>query len=298
MNGLILLDKPPGISSQQAVTQIKRLFNVKKAGHTGTLDPFATGLLPVCLNEATKYADYFLQANKRYRAIAKLGVCSTTGDSEGTLVECLTSGLPTLPQIQAKLLGLIGKQYQYPSRYAAIKYQGKKLYEYARQGIQVPLQPRQIEILQLQLVRYEPAELELDIVCSKGTYIRSLVSTLGAQLECGAYTQALRRLAVGTLERFPVWNMTQLQILKDTEGEAGLHKAVVNIDAALIDFPQVILEPRALLAIQQGKVEILAQPIPVGLVKIYDHLQQFWGLGVYDGQCLRAKRLFAINRLV
>ena len=294
MNGLVLLDKPAGVSSQYAVTQIKRLFNVKKAGHTGTLDPFATGLLPICLNEATKYADYFLQANKRYRAIAKLGVCSTTGDSEGTLIECLTM-LPTLSQIQTKLLGLMGKQYQYPPRYSAIKYQGKKLYEYARQGIQVPLQPRSIEILQLQLVRYEQGALELDIACSKGTYIRSLISTIGEQLECGAYTQALRRLAVGTLENFPIWNIAQLQILKNTEGEVGLRKAVVGIDAALADFPKVILDPPALLAIQQGKVELITQPITVGLVKIYDNLQQFRGLGEYDGQCLRAKRLLALN---
>lgn len=295
IDALLLLDKPAGLTSQQAVTKVKRLFNIKKAGHTGTLDPFATGLLPICLGQATKYADYFLQADKRYLATAKLGVCSTTGDCDGDLITCLNPTMPTELQVTAVLDGLLGEQQQYPPRYAAIKYQGKPLYHYARKGIQVPLKLRDIKIHQLTLIDYRDGILSLDISCSKGTYIRSLVATIGQQLGCGAYTQELRRLGVGSLASQQLWDLSSLQTIFDAQGQAGLLSTLLSIDECLTTFPVMQLGQEFQLAVQQGKVVELVQPVAPGVVKLHNEQQQFLGLGQSDGQTLRALRLMATS---
>ena len=215
VDGILLLDKPAGITSNDALQQVKRIYAAAKAGHTGALDPLATGMLPICLGEATKFSQFLLEADKRYRVVAKLGLRTDTSDADGEVVETRPVNVTEAALAEA-LDGFRGTTQQIPSMYSALKYQGKPLYYYAREGIAVPRESRPIHVYELTLVRFEGDELELEIHCSKGTYIRTIVDDLGEILGCGAHVAVLRRLSVATYPSERMVTLEQLEaILED-----------------------------------------------------------------------------------
>ena len=217
INGVLLLDKPHGLSSNHALQTVKRIYFAQKAGHTGALDPLATGMLPICLGEGTKFSQYLLDTDKTYQVTAKLGIRTTTSDAGGEVVSEKEVSV-TSEQLTQALDTFRGTTQQVPSMYSALKYQGKPLYKYAREGIEVPRESRDITVFSLELLRFEHDEVELNIHVSKGTYIRTIVDDLGELLGCGAHVANLRRLAVGS---YPIDRMVTL-----TELEALLEKAI------------------------------------------------------------------------
>lgn len=228
VHGVLLLDKPQGLSSNDALQKVKRLFAANRAGHTGALDPLATGMLPICLGEATKFSRYLLDSDKRYRVIARLGQRTDTSDSDGKIIcECPLNF--TQQQLDEAIDRFRGETQQVPSMYSALKYQGRKLYEYAREGIAVPRESRSIVVYELAFIRCEGDELELEIHCSKGTYIRTIIDDLGDMLGCGAHVIYLRRLQVAT---YPVASMVTLEQLTALSEEA--HRCQ-HSPAALLD---------------------------------------------------------------
>src|SRR3990167_10000985 len=197
INGILLLDKPLGLSSNSALQKVKNLFQAKKAGHTGSLDPLATGLLPICFGEATKFSQYWLDSDKTYRVRAKLGVRTTTSDAEGDIV--FQSEVPhfTLADIEKQMAIFRGDIQQVPSMYSALKHEGQPLYKLARRGIEIERPARPITIYRFDLLRYANEALEMEVHCSKGTYIRTLIDDLGQALGVGAHVIALHRIQVG-----------------------------------------------------------------------------------------------------
>lgn len=196
VDGVLLLDKPTGLSSNAALQRAKRCFNADKAGHTGTLDPLASGLLPLCFGEATKFAQFLLDATKRYTATVRFGVTTTTGDAEGEVVDTRSVKFSRM-DVESVLPALTGRQSQIPPAYSALKFEGRKYYEYARAGIAVERKPREIDIMELSLLAWNSPDAVLDVVCSKGTYIRVLAEDIGRALGCGAHLAGLRRTATG-----------------------------------------------------------------------------------------------------
>ncbi|MFC0180802.1 tRNA pseudouridine(55) synthase TruB [Thorsellia kenyensis] len=196
LDAVILLNKPLGMSSNDLLQKVKRLFDVKRAGHTGALDPLASGMLPICFGEATKFSQYLLDADKRYIVSAKLGQRTDTSDAEGQIIS-IRPIVHSIDELNHALMSFLGKTEQIPSIYSALKYQGKPLYEYARQGIDVPIPPRPIEVYSIELLAVDADTITLDIHCSKGTYIRTIIDDLGEKLGCGAHVTKLHRTAVG-----------------------------------------------------------------------------------------------------
>jgi len=267
VNGILILDKPIGISSNSALQQVKRLFEAQKAGHTGSLDPLATGVLPICLGEATKISHYLLDADKRYRAKCVLGSVTTTGDSEGEIIA--VSPVPDLKkeQLVQLLQSFLGTQEQTPPMYSALKHNGRPLYEYARQGINIERKSRQITIKELQLLDFqihsEATELasffEVEVLCSKGTYIRSLCEDIGQAIGCGGYISELRRLESGPFLLSDAVTLSFLQAQISHEGELSdaeqidLDKLLKPTDLAIKEFPVVQLSEPQFQDIQHGK---------------------------------------------
>lgn len=236
INGVLLLDKPPGLSSNTALMQTKRLLNAKKAGHTGTLDPFASGLLPLCFGEATKFAHDLLDADKAYETVVHLGVTTETGDTEGAVVE--THPVEVTPdQINTALAQFRGAITQVPPMYSALKRDGKPLYEYARAGITLEREARNVVIHELTLLGYEAPFLRLSVTCSKGTYIRVLGEDIGRALGCGAHLNALRRTQVGRFQLADAINLDDIHQLSP-EKRIGL---LGPVDALLSDFEAIQL---------------------------------------------------------
>jgi len=269
VHGVLLLDKDAGLSSNDALIRAKRLLNARKAGHTGTLDPFATGLLPLCFGEATKFSQDLLEADKTYETVVHLGVTTETGDTEGAVLE--TREVKTdVAQIEAVLQSFRGDIEQVPPMYSALKRDGKPLYEYARAGITLEREARQVTIHRLDLLSYDAPFLRLSVTCSKGTYIRVLGEDIGRSLGCGAHLRALRRTGVGSLT---LEGATTLQAFDEiAEGERAGQLAPV--DALLSTFPAVYL-PEALAArfrngqrIALGK-EGIAAPAGEARVRVY-----------------------------
>jgi tRNA pseudouridine55 synthase len=231
VHGVLLLDKPLGLSSSDAVQKVKHLYRAEKAGHTGTLDPLASGLLPVCFGAATKFSQASLDADKRYTATLTLGRTTTTGDLEGSIVlerpvQC------TRADIEAACRGLTGPIEQRPPMHSALKHEGRALYEYARQGIEIDRAARSVLIHRLEILDWQAATLVLDIVCSKGTYIRTLAEELGAALGCGAHLAALRRTGSGPLDVADAVTIDALVALDDAARDARL----LPPDALLADW--------------------------------------------------------------
>ena len=215
VNGVLLLDKPEGISSNFALTVARQRLNAKKAGHTGTLDPFATGLLPVCFGEATKFAQDLLDADKTYEATVHLGIRTATGDTEGEVVAVQNASSVTRDQVEAVLEHFVGDILQIPPMYSALKRDGKPLYEYARAGIELERHARPVTVHDLQILSFSSPYLALRIACSKGTYIRTLGEDIGHSLGCGAHLSALRRVRVGTLDIDDATTLADLELAAD-----------------------------------------------------------------------------------
>ena len=216
VDGVLLLDKPGGLSSNAALQRAKRLFNAEKAGHTGTLDPAASGLLPICFGEATKFARFLLEADKHYRADVRFGVITSTHDSEGDIVAEQPVGLERA-QVEAALPAFTGALSQTPPAHSALKYNGRSYYDYARKGIEIPRTPRDVEVKTLALVDWSSPIATLDVVCSKGTYVRTLAADLGAALGCGAHLAGLRRIATGG---FRIGDAISLDVLAAMDPDA------------------------------------------------------------------------------
>jgi tRNA pseudouridine55 synthase len=281
LNGIFLLDKSLGISSNQALQSIKKILYADKAGHTGSLDPLASGMLPICLGAATRYAQYLLNADKRYRAQIRLGQTTTTGDREGKIIA--ETPLPLLGEkdVTAVLKTFLGTQQQCPPMYSALKHQGQRLYELARQGIEVERPLRDIEIHSIKLLAYDITTVTVEVHCSKGTYIRTLAEDIGKKLECGAHLQALHRLSVAGFSDESMLTLSQLQQMAEQKGITTLDKFILPMDKALAHYPSVILSEWWLTLLRYGKSFVTAELSP-GLKRLYTHGGQFKGLVMVD----------------
>lgn len=226
-NGILLLDKPPKLTSNRALQIVKRLFLACKAGHTGSLDPLATGMLPICFGRATKLATQLLAQDKCYQAIAQLGIKTNTGDAEGIILQQKPVLEYSLEDLENVFQHFRGKILQVPSMFSALKYEGEPLYKLARRGIEVPRQPREIEIYNLNLINYSANQLTLNVHCSKGTYIRNLVEDIGEMLGCGAHIISLRRYAIGNFTADQMYTLQQLE-------ERCTNGILANLDNCLI----------------------------------------------------------------
>ncbi len=278
VHGIVLLDKPLGLSSNQALQKVKHLFNATKAGHTGSLDPLATGLLPLCLGEATKVSSYLLDSDKYYETVAQLGARSTTGDAEGDKFD--QRPVPELSdaEIEAVLERFRGDIDQVPPMYSALKKDGRRLYELARQGKEVAREPRRITIYKLELTGREQGRLRLSVGCSKGTYIRSLVEDIGEALSCGAYVDYLRRTGVSPYLNPIMWTLEELETLAE-QGFDALDACLTPIDAALSHIPAIYLDEERAKKLTMGQfVQVNSLP-DSDLFRLYQGEDRFLGLG-------------------
>jgi tRNA pseudouridine55 synthase len=283
LDAILLLDKPVGISSNTALQRAKRLFRAKKAGHTGSLDNLAEGLLPICFGEGTKLAGYLLESDKIYHTVAQLGITTTTGDAEGEILTKKPLPKLSIDHLKVILNSFIGKQSQIPPMFAALKHAGQPLYKLARKGITIEREARQIIIYNIQLIDFNHDLLSLSVSCSKGTYIRTLIEDIGAALGCGAYVQKLRRVSVGKWEQ-----MVDFQTLENTE---NIEKFLLPLSHALPHLPQLYLSEENAQRLQQGKTVILEETFNNGLIKVFQN-EAFLGLGEIENRVLKVKRLF------
>lgn len=274
VSGVLLLDKPSGISSNAALQQAKRLYQAAKAGHTGNLDPIATGLLPICLGEATKFSQFLLDANKTYQAIFALGQTTTTGDSEGEVISRQAVHV-TRTQAERVLRQFVGQIRQMPPMYSALKHQGRALYSYARAGIEIEREPREITIYSLELDAFENNELCVTVTCSKGTYIRVLAEDVGRALGCGAFMKALRRTAIGDFGITQATTLLQLEQMNLEQRDAQL----LPVDCLLEGMAKVELDGDSTHYVRQGQPVWLAKLPGKGLVRLYGRGAGFLGIG-------------------
>lgn len=277
ISGVLLLDKPHGISSNGALQQVKRLYQAAKAGHTGNLDPIATGLLPVCLGEATKFSQYLLDANKTYQARMKLGQTTTTGDSEGDVLAQKPVNIH-LAQIEKLLPQFTGELSQVPPMYSALKHQGKALYTYARAGIDIERPPRNITIYSLSIDEFSGDELVITVSCSKGTYIRVLSEDIGNALGCGAHLIELRRTEIGKFKIADALTIPQLEAMSLEVRDAQL----LSADCLIHNLPPVHLDADSAFYFQQGQAVWQAKQVHKGQVRVYDTERNFLGLAEID----------------
>lgn len=294
INGILLLDKSLHMTSNQALQCVKRLFCAKKAGHTGSLDPLATGMLPICFGEATKFSQFLLESNKSYQVTAKLGVKTTTGDAEGEVVATKSVQNISLAQIEAILPQFVGLIEQVPPMFSAIKYQGKPLYELARKGIEVERTARQIYIYQLKLEEFQQDSLRLYIQCSKGTYVRTLVEDIGEKLGCGAYVSSLRRPVVVPYEQSAMHTLAELEAIREQQGIEALNQYLLPAETSVGAYPSVKLSSSAVFYIRMGQPVMVPQLSFQGLVRIFSDTNRFLGVGevLTDGR-VAPRRLVA-----
>ncbi|MCC5864679.1 MAG: tRNA pseudouridine(55) synthase TruB [Wenzhouxiangella sp.] len=289
VSGILLLDKPVGLSSNAALARAKRVLGLRKAGHTGTLDPLASGLLALCFGEATKVAGFLLDSNKAYLAEATLGVVTDSEDAEGEVLERKPVADFSRADIEAALACFRGPIEQVPPMHSALKHQGQRLYELARRGETVDRPPRPVTIHALDLVEFALPRLSLHIACSKGTYVRSLIRDLGRQLGCGAHMSALRRTESQPFSLEQAVSLAQLEQL-DRESARAL---LLSPDQALQHLPAMRLEAESARRLLQGQRLAGLAILPPGLVRVYAEAV-FLGIGQTDGEGrLRPKRLFA-----
>nr|WP_304186155.1 tRNA pseudouridine(55) synthase TruB [Hafnia alvei] len=304
INGVLLLDKHQGLSSNDVLQKVKRIYNANKAGHTGALDPLATGMLPICLGESTKFSQFLLDADKRYRVIARLGQRTNTSDADGEVVQERPVEF-TQEQLDAALEQFRGDSQQIPSMYSALKHQGKPLYEYARQGIDVPREARDITVYELQFIRWEGDELELEIHCSKGTYIRTIIDDLGEVLGCGAHVIYLRRVQVSNYPSERMVSLEQLQQMVAAAEEAGVEPRTVldplllPMDTAASHLPEINLTDVVAAYVLQGQ-PVQVQGLPAeGMVRInVGEKCRFIGVGEVDDQGRLAPRRLVVEERV
>jgi tRNA pseudouridine55 synthase len=274
--GVLLLDKPAGLSSNAALQKVRRLFRREKAGHTGTLDPLATGLLPICFGQATKYSQTVIDADKSYEAMIRLGYTSTTGDAEGQISRCGDPAAASESEIRTALQRFLGATTQIPPMYSALKKNGRPLYEYARSGESLEREPRNIFINSLQLIDYSNFDVSISVTCSKGTYIRVLAEDIGRALGCGGYLHALRRTKVGGYDIRESTSLGTLEQLPE-ESRFGLLRPT---DSLLESLPAVHLDAEATQRIVNGLPAACASvQLQAGKLRLYGAGGNFLGLG-------------------
>ena len=293
VHGILLLDKPQGISSNGALQTAKRLFNARKAGHTGSLDPMATGMLPLCFGEATKVSQYLIDCDKRYRASMRLGITTNTGDAEGSVLSESPVVDVDQTRIEAIMAGFRGDIEQIPPMFSALKHQGKRLYKLAAKGIEVERSPRPVTIYQLDFCGYHDNVVDFDVHCSKGTYIRTLAEDMGQQLGCGAHLVALRRYAVGNYtDKTPI-ALEALESLRQEGSYDELDRHLLPLDSGLNHLPRLDLDDNAAQRLRNG-IRLELDGLSSGeLMRLYSPQEGFFGLGEQrpDGQ-LASRRIF------
>ena len=299
VNGILLLDKPLGVSSNHALQKAKRLFDAAKAGHTGSLDPLASGVLPLCFGEATKFSQYLLDADKAYTSTFVLGVTTETGDVEGAVLETKDAAHLTESSVELALQSFRGGVDQVPSMYSAIKHQGQPLYKLARKGLEVERKSRRVLIKRLELCAFRPgskAEVDVYIECSKGTYVRSLAEDLGAALACGGHVSALRRTQAGPFAIDRCVTMEALEALQEKQDLAAMDALLLPADAAIETMPLVQLTESAGFYLRQGQPVLVSNAPGSGMVRVALEDGEFLGVGeiLEDGR-IAPRRLIVTN---
>lgn len=289
VHGVVLLDKPLHMSSNHALQKVKRLFFAQKAGHTGSLDPLATGMLPICLGEATKISAFLLDANKTYRFKCQLGKKTTTADAEGDVIETKSFEHITLKDVENIVPQFLGEIEQIPPMYSALKKDGQRLYDLARQGVEVERKPRKVTIYKLDVIGLVNGELELEVTCSKGTYVRTLAEDIAATLDTIAYVTYLRRLSVEPYESEMV-SLDELEQLAE-QGFEALDKKLLSIDSGIIDWTEINLDADTAYYFKLGQAVQVSRAPTEGLVRVYDE-GFFIGVGeIRDDGLVQPKRM-------
>lgn len=287
INGILLLDKPIGFSSNQALQKIKWLLKAAKAGHTGTLDPLATGLLPLCFGEATKFAHFLTDADKTYIATIKLGATTTTGDAEGEVLSTSPVNV-SRSEFEQACQQFTGEISQTPPMYSALKFEGKALYEYARAGVEIERQARLVTIHSIEVNSFAGHVAVVTVTCSKGTYIRTLAEDIGKQLGCGAHLIGLRRTATADYKIAQAVTLEQFEAMSEEERLAALAPP----DSAVHYLPAITLDDDGAFYLLQGQAVWRSGAIPSGLLRLYNEQQVFLGLGeLQDDGKIAPKRL-------
>lgn len=291
VSGVLLLDKPLGYSSNQALQKIKWLYQAAKAGHTGTLDPLATGLLPLCFGEATKFAHYLTDADKTYVATLKLGATTSTGDAEGLVLKTHAVNV-SLKQFEGACQQFVGEISQIPPMYSALKHEGKAMYEYARAGVEIERDARIVNVFNIELNAFEQDTATITVKCSKGTYIRTLAEDIGQHLGCGAHLIGLRRTATASYAIGQSITLERFEALSAEERNGWL----LPVDSAVLHLPSVELDEDSAFYLQQGQAIWQSGFIAKGLLRLYNEQQVFLGLGEQqsDGKIM-PKRLVVNN---
>ena len=293
INGIFLLNKPVGISSNHALQRVKRLFNAAKAGHTGSLDPLASGMLPICLGEATKFSQYLLDSDKRYQVQGLLGIKTETADAEGAAIA--TSEVSTTKEEFLSVMeNYRGDIEQIPSMYSAIKVDGQPLYKLAREGITIERKPRPVTIHEIELLKFDSPYAEMDVLCSKGTYIRNLVEDIGDDLKCGAHVTKLHRSQVGPYLPEGMLTFEQAEALVEENGLEALDKTLLPVYSSVSHWPEVILNSNLAFYIQQGQPIQVTDAPKKGGIRLMTEDNQFLGIGEINEDGLVApKRLIS-----
>ena len=296
VDGILLLDKKQGLSSNEALQEAKRLFGAAKAGHTGSLDPLATGVLPLCFGEATKFSQFLLNSDKGYLAEIRLGVRTDSGDADGEILEERPVPELDIEQVDAALEAFRGNFEQIPSMFSAIKHQGKPLYKLARQGIEVEREPRPVTVHENRIESLEGDRLTLCIHCSKGTYVRTIAEDLGEALGCGAHVSALRRTSVGPFRVEDTRTIEQLEALRGEGGHAGLDRLLQPVETSVQHWPEVHLVDLTAYYLRKGQPVIVPRAPTEGWVRIHEDdgegHSRFLGVGeVLDDGRIAPRRL-------
>lgn len=293
INGILMFDKPMDMTSNAALQEVKRLFFAKKAGHTGSLDPLATGLLPICFGSATRVSSFLLDADKRYEVVCQLGVSTTTGDAEGEVTQTRE-----VKEIDPKKLDELleskftGQISQIPPMYSALKHKGQRLYDLARQGVEVEREARELTIHSIERTDLSGDELSINVHCSKGTYIRTLVEDIGEALGVGGHVKALRRVSVSPFEYPEMHTLKELQDLKENDVKA-LDGLLLPTESALMGYPDIHLDEDASFYLMQGQAIQIPRAPTSGWVRLYRGKEDFIGMGaIQDDGKVAPKRLF------
>ncbi len=298
IDGILLLDKPLNMTSNGALQRIKRLFGAKKAGHTGSLDPLATGMLPICFGEATKVSQFLLDSDKYYHVEVKLGIKTTTGDAEGEIISSRPVVGITAEKIEKVLAQFVGLVTQIPPMFSAVKHKGKPLYELARQGLEVERKPRQITIYSSQLVSSTEDTFVFDVHCSKGTYIRTLVEDIGEVLGCGGYVIGLRRVAVSPYQHNKMYDFNELIEMQEQQGFAALMQCLLPIDTSVQHLPSLKLSSASSFYIRMGQAVMVPNIPTSGWVRLFSEDSFFMGIGeiLDDGRVAPRRLVSKLNK--
>lgn len=301
VNGILILDKPAGQSSNRSLQIAKRMFFAQKAGHTGSLDPLATGVLPICFGEATKFSQFLLDSDKSYRSTFVLGVTTASGDADGEILESKDASFVSESDVSTALESFSGEIEQVPSMFSALKHKGQPLYKLARQGLEVERKSRRVTVFEIFLEDFRPAtsndshpEVDVFIHCSKGTYVRSIAEDLGELLGCGAHVKMLRRVQAGPFTESMSVSLTDLESLQQNDEFSSLDGLLKPADTAVKHLPEVELDTSSAFYMLQGQAVLIPNAPTEGLVRMYAEPDKFIGIGeVLDDGRIGPKRLVA-----